>query len=315
MSLDVFILAAGLGTRLKPLTLKYPKPAVPFLNVPLGFYQLPYLKSLAIEKIVFNTHHIPEKIKSLYLNNPYLKNHLTYSDEIQKIYGSAGGLKFAEKHFKSNTVLMLNADEVFFTSETNFLKKAYNKHLTNNNLATLIVTKHPLAGTKFGAIWCENDIVKSIGKAAIGKNEVPHHYIGAIFLDSSIFSFIKENEESNIFYDLLINHLNDKKVQVYEINCSWYETGNGNDYLESTKAVLDNFNESLADFINIYDKSSLIKNVDGYSLVSDSVQINSNKLIGYNVISASSDARLLKSEKIENSVIFDNEILNLSYFS
>ena len=58
-----FILAAGFGTRLWPLTEDRTKPAIPFLNRPLIAYSVDYLTSFGITDIIVNLHHQPESIK------------------------------------------------------------------------------------------------------------------------------------------------------------------------------------------------------------------------------------------------------------
>jgi len=56
------ILAAGFGSRLKPLTLSLPKPMFPVLNRPLLEHTLNYLSSQGIQDVIVNVHHLPEKI-------------------------------------------------------------------------------------------------------------------------------------------------------------------------------------------------------------------------------------------------------------
>ena len=58
-----FVLAAGLGERLKPLTDKTPKPMLPVGNRPMIDYCLYFLKNEGIEEVVINLHHLGEKIK------------------------------------------------------------------------------------------------------------------------------------------------------------------------------------------------------------------------------------------------------------
>ncbi len=144
----------------------------------------------------------------------------------------------------------------------------------------------------------------------------PCHYIGVILLNKKILKLIPDNIETNIFYDVLIKELKNNSVGVYKLDCQWYETGNPTDYLAATQNVLSNLDKSTLDFINRYDSSTVVVNEGGLSLVSNSVLINEDKLRGYNVISKSTNPNNISfSEKIENSVLFENEILNLSYFS
>ena len=318
--MNLFFLAAGLGTRLRPLTYKYPKPCVPFLNVPMGLYQFRFLNGLNINTCVANSFHLPQKISDLYLQQNYF-NPVLISAENGSILGSAGGLKKASSLFKGDddTILMMNADEIFFTEDHEFLKKAYAQHTEKQNLATLVVMKHPEAGEKFGAIWCDKNSRVNTIMAAKNKPEgslEPYHYIGIIFLNKKILSLIPEEKETNIFYDVLINELSNNSVEVYKLNCSWYETGNAKDYLEATTKVLSNLDSHSHNFINGFDQSRLIKNSNGISLISNSVKIDESKLTGFNVISKTTESALLSSiDRVENSVLFGSEVLNLSYFS
>lgn len=318
--MNLFFLAAGLGTRLRPLTHKYPKPCVPFLNVPMGLYQFRFLNGLDIDTCVANSFHLPQKISDLYSQQNYF-NPVLISAESGSILGSAGGLKKASNFFKtdSDTILMMNADEIFFTENREFLRKAYAQHIEKQNLATLVVMKHPEAGQKFGAIWCDkNNRVNTI-MAAKNKPEgnlEPYHYIGIIFLNKNILKLIPDGKETNIFYDILINELSNHSVEVYKLDCTWYETGNAKDYLEATSKVLNNLDSHTHNFINGFDDSLLVKNSSGISLISNSVKIDESKLVGFNVISKTADSSLLSSiDSIENSVVFGSEVLNLSYFS
>jgi len=240
--LSLFVFAAGLGTRLRPATLHHPKPCIPMNQIPLGYYFWPYLESIHVDQHIANTFYLPDQIKSLYKKmNP----NFIFSDEADFIKGSAGGLKQAEKWLKdTNDILAVNADEIFFTKETNFLKNALLQHQNNKSLATLIVTEHPEAGKKFGAIWVDSlGIVKHIGKNkpdSISDKLKPFHFIGLQFLDNSVLNEISEGVESNIFYDVLIQHLNENKVQVYKIDCDWFEVGNKEDYLLTKKMIHSN---------------------------------------------------------------------------
>ena len=311
--MNVMLLAAGLGTRLAPLTNKYPKPSVPFLNVPLGFYQFQFLKHLPIDRLVVNTFHIAEKIHQLYKNQPYYKNEIYFSNESGKILGGAGGLKKASVFMKPDSpILLMNADEVYFTKQQDFLKAALKRHVENKNLSTVVVVEHPEAGKKFGALWAENLQVKDISKTAKHTNLIPWHCIGPIFLSWEALKLIPDYQETNIFYDTLLPQLSSGKVEIFPITADWYETGNPADYIEATKKVLSNLTPELLQFINQYDESDLIRNSQTESLVSKSKHIDSSKLFGVNVISKSAD--LLKMNKVKDSVLFDLEVVNADYF-
>lgn len=234
------LFAAGLGTRLRPATDLHPKPCIPLLGIPLGYYLFPYFEKLKIEALAVNTFHLPQQIHNLYKSVPYS---IQFSDEINFIKGSGGGLKQAEPLFQKshNSVLVCNSDEVLFTKNENFLVEAQVQHEEQKALATLIVIKHPEAGKKFGGIWTdEKGNVKHIGKDPVDTNLTPWHFVGAQFFSPEIFSHLKLNAESNIFYDVLIHMLNQKKVQIFRIEADWYETGNLADYTDAKFKISEN---------------------------------------------------------------------------
>lgn len=321
--INVMMLAAGMGTRLRPLTDKHPKPCVPFLNVPMGLYQFRYLENMNIASFTVNTFHLPDQIKNLYQNQPYYLEKINFSDEsLNKtdsvILGGAGGVKKAKSFFKEGSpILMMNADEIYFASDKNFLQEAIEFHNAENNLATVIVIKHPEAGKKFGAIWTQNQTVKDISKKASHADLEAWHSIGLILLNYDILKLIYDNKELNIFYDILLPELKNNNVKIFPILADWYETGNPNDFFSAThdvmkKYIVNQSNSDLLKFINQYDESKMIINNESVSLISQAKIDKLVKLKGCNVISSSFCGDL--PTKLENSILFNNESLNSKYF-
>lgn len=231
---DVFLFAAGLGTRLRPHTNLHPKPVLPLFSYPLGYYPLPYLQSLKINKFIVNTYHLPHQIHEVYQRTE-LKP--LFSDETGFIKGSAGGLKQAEILFSQLPILAINADEVLFTKNFNFLNEALDQHIKNKNLATLIVKDHHGIGTEFGGIWCADTTVKKIGKMASPPGLKGWHFIGFQFLSAEMLKTLPVGKEANIFYDYLINHLDSERVKIFPIQGDWYETGNLVDYKKAKTII------------------------------------------------------------------------------
>ena len=106
------ILAAGLGTRLHPLTATLPKPAVPFLNRPFVHYALQLLQRAQITQIVVNLHYLPEAIEHAIAQTAYdMGNkdqnplHITFSRE-QTILGTAGALGQVREFLEDNTFVV-----------------------------------------------------------------------------------------------------------------------------------------------------------------------------------------------------------------
>lgn len=108
MPKKALVLAAGLGTRLRPLTLVYPKPLMPVWNVPLLEHVLRLLESWGVEEIAVNTHWMPEPIEAwLKQRQGRAQTRISYEPEI---LGTGGALRPLKTFFGDEPFWMLNAD-------------------------------------------------------------------------------------------------------------------------------------------------------------------------------------------------------------
>jgi mannose-1-phosphate guanylyltransferase len=308
--MKAMILAAGFGSRFSPHSLKIPKPAFPFLNVPMGFHCFPYLQAAGVSSLVINTHHLSEKITSLYQSQSEFQ--VEFSPETDLILGSSGGLKKAQNHFRNEkTLLLLNADEVILSSHQQIVSNLLNQHQREKNLATLLVTEHPEVGTKFGGVWVdsENKIV-GFGKTKPAQAVKGYHYIGIQALQNDVFNFIPENKEQNIFYDTLNLALQQgARAAVHPIDCQWFETGNLHDYLKATKTTLQLLKENKSNVSSLKavlkmltPESDWLPNL-GQNVWGDThSKIINSKFNGFSVIGKKVT---LNKIEIENAVIHD----------
>lgn len=312
--MDVMMLAAGLGTRLRPHTEHLPKPAIPFLNIPLVYFPLHLIhKNFDIQKLVTNLHHLPEIVQTTIEQCPIPVNKKCFSHEEKTILGSGGGLGFAKKYFQnSEDLLLTNSDELILPEDAHFLRKALIEHKKTNALATLIVMDHHLVGSQFGGVWINNsNKVLGFGKSApnTNKDAIGMHFLGMQFLSKRVFDYIPENKESNILYDVLSAAIQSNElVQIYKINALWFETGNEKDYLNATRECLNVLSNPthqqhllLKEYINCYANSNFSKTDNCISLISKSTKLENINMTGNVVVGQNlkSDQRL----EIKNSVI------------
>ena len=103
------ILAAGLGTRLRPLTNTIPKPLLPIAGTPLIVWNLLLLKRHGFHQVVINLHYLGPMIEQALGDGSKFGMRIIYSHE-PIILGTGGGLKKAEPYFSGEPVLILNAD-------------------------------------------------------------------------------------------------------------------------------------------------------------------------------------------------------------
>ncbi len=103
------VMAAGAGTRLRPLTLAIPKPMVPVANRPVLEYTLENLRRHGITEIVLNLHSHPEMMRRHFGDGSRWGIHLTYSHE-PKLLGTAGGVKKVGTFLKAGPFLVMSGD-------------------------------------------------------------------------------------------------------------------------------------------------------------------------------------------------------------
>lgn len=238
--MTLMLLCAGEGTRLRPHTQTLPKPAIPFMTVPMAAYGLEWAREVSPNALVVNTYHLPEKIHRLFHSLQGVKN-VAFSDEQPTLLGSGGGIKKAKSLITSENFLVMNGDEIFLPAREGQLRQALEKHRNSGALATMIVMKYPGVGTAFGGVWTRQDgSVLGFGKTELPGSVHGWHYIGAIFLSRRIFNYILKPGESNLLYDALVAGIAvGEKVLTSPVEGWWHETGNEKDYLEATAGAMD----------------------------------------------------------------------------
>jgi MurNAc alpha-1-phosphate uridylyltransferase len=135
--MKAMILAAGLGTRLKPFTDNHPKALAVVNNKTLLQRNIEYLQSFGITEVVVNVHHFADQIISAAEKNKGWGSRVFISDETNEVLETGGGLKKAADFFKNEKepFVLMNADILTDLD----LEKMKADHDTNKPLATLAV--------------------------------------------------------------------------------------------------------------------------------------------------------------------------------
>lgn len=242
--MNLMLLAAGEGTRLRPYTLIRPKPAMPFLNIPLATYPLAFLDGVRIDRLVVNTFHLPTLVVDLFIHMKHGARKLHFSHEIEQLLDTGGGIGQTREYFVGQgDFIMMNADEVILPFQEKVAARALEFHQKNKAICTILTMDHPDVGTRFGGVWLDED--ERVRGFAKGKNpptpecKRAEHYIGMLILSDRIFEYIPHNVPSNILYDavtkaIATGHL----VQRYKVDCHWFETGSPQDFLSATESCL-----------------------------------------------------------------------------
>jgi NDP-sugar pyrophosphorylase family protein len=130
---QAFVLGAGLGLRLRPMTEHMPKPLVPIFNKQLITFSLDHLRSLGVDSFVINTHRLPEEFHAVFGSGEYegLPVKLAHEPDLLE---TGGGIKNAEP--------LLRADEPFITYSGDILtdielQPLIDEHFAKGNDVTL----------------------------------------------------------------------------------------------------------------------------------------------------------------------------------
>ncbi len=140
--MKAMLLAAGLGTRLRPLTETLPKPLLPVAGRPILEWNLLLLKRHGITEVIINLHHLGEQIVRALGDGAHLGLRLAYSHE-PTLQGTGGGIKQAAPFLKDGPFLVLNGDTLSDCDLTALIAA----HRASRALATLAVRDDPEAAT------------------------------------------------------------------------------------------------------------------------------------------------------------------------
>ena len=149
--MHAMILAAGLGTRLRPITDNLPKPLVPVVGIPNIIRTVRHLQAAGFDRIVVNTHWRPEVLKQRLGDGAAFNVEIRYSDE-PVLLGTGGGIKKALPLLGKDPFVVINGDALFAPH----LKRLLHFHETRGAAATLVLRRSPDAKT-YGAIGIDSD--------------------------------------------------------------------------------------------------------------------------------------------------------------
>ncbi len=115
MPKTAMVLAAGLGTRMQPLTDVTPKPLIPVAGKPLMDYALDRFSAAGVKRAVVNVHHLAEQVEAHVQG--YDRLEVVISDERGERLETGGGLKKARNHFGDGAIFCTNTDAILIDGD------------------------------------------------------------------------------------------------------------------------------------------------------------------------------------------------------
>src|SRR5438067_936207 len=157
--MKAMILAAGFGTRLRPVTYTSPKPIVPLAGRPLIGWAVEALLNAGINDFIVNVHHLPEAIER-YLHDHYAgRAQFEFSFE-PEILGTGGGVRKVRRLLENDPEFFLvNGDTVQF-SPYDALRAAR----TSRDALAALMRRHPPEGGRFTPVYGEDATIPGFGE-------------------------------------------------------------------------------------------------------------------------------------------------------
>ncbi|MCC6157504.1 MAG: NDP-sugar synthase [Deltaproteobacteria bacterium] len=242
------VLAAGLGTRLRPITEQIPKPLAPVIAKPLIEQAFANLAEAGISEVIVNTHHLRETMRRWLRDGPIFGHRVTVSEEKETLLGTGGGIKKAKWFLaKSDPFVVLNGD----TLSRPDLRAALESHRVSGALATLVLREDPRAA-RYGMVSAdESGRVVDIAGRAGAPGPRGGVFIGAHVVSPEIFDHMPSSDAFCIVNDVYVPLLRagDERIRAIFTTRPFFDLGTVEDFAE---AQFDLMREGLKDFPHLY---------------------------------------------------------------
>jgi mannose-1-phosphate guanylyltransferase len=289
--MKAIILAAGLGTRLRPLTRNKPKALIPVANRPIISRNIDYLRFSGVQRIMVNAHHHYQQLLD------YLDEKKSFDIEIDvhvepEILGTGGGIRNCMDLRHSGHFIVMNGDVL-----TNIdLAKARDHHRKAGHIATLVLHyREP-----YNSVLIDNRY--QIIEIGLRNNPAGLAFTGIHILEPEVLQKIPEQGYSDIIdcYKAMIDSGESIGAYVSE-NHYWHDIGTPEGYISANKEILVRNNTPFAispgsvldpsarleDWAVIGEASCLEKGVRiGRSILWDNVTVRADKRVQDSILTS-----------------------------
>lgn len=233
--MKVMIMAAGKGTRLRPLTNLVPKPMAPIVNRPALFHILRLLHRHGFADVVINLHHLPDAIRDYFGDGASLGMNIRYSFE-EELLGTAGGVKNNEEFLGGDTFLVMSGDALTDID----LSGLVTRHRKTRSIATLALKQVP-DPSLYGVVVVNDDdrVVGFQEKPSLEEAKSRLCNCGIYVFEPEILELIPEAQfddfGSRLFPDLLRQKIPFHGASIEDY---WSDVGNLHEYVKGNRDAL-----------------------------------------------------------------------------
>ncbi len=219
---QAFVLGAGLGTRLRPLTDDIPKPLLPIYQKPLITFCLDHLIDAGVAQFIINTHHLPQQFDELFHTGNYRGRPVRLVHE-PRLLETGGGTKNVERFLAPDPFIVYSGDLLTDVD----LSRLIEEHFRADNDVTLALRKTGLAA----GVTLDNGRITAIGANDSGPGE-KFDYANISVWTSKIFSRITAGSKVS-FIPVLVDWISaGGRIGgvVLDSGC-WFNIGSRREYL------------------------------------------------------------------------------------
>ena len=200
-----FILCAGFGKRLNPLTLDTPKPLIKLNNIAVLETCINLIENLGIQKITLNTFYLKDQIHD-FINSKKFKSKISIIEDGESILDTGGGINNMMKHTSEDNVLIFNPDTICKKNYFNEIIEMENMYFSKKLKNILLLVKKELSFDK--NLNGDFDLKENL---IIKDNERKFIYTGCQIINKKLLSDYKDKNFpiTNVWNDLI------KKKELY----------------------------------------------------------------------------------------------------
>jgi NDP-sugar pyrophosphorylase family protein len=221
-----FILGAGLGTRLRPLTNHRPKPLIPVANQPLVTHAFEHLIALGVERFVLNTHWCADRYAEQFPDRQWRGRPITFVHESPGILETAGGIWNARAHLDGGPFVVYNGDILCDM----LLAPALERHCASGDEVTLVLRSH--GGNRNVALDEARGCVIDLRRALRPEIEPGHLFTGIYFVEPQFIARIPPAQKLSVvpvFHEMI--RAGAKLGGIVLDDGNWWDLGTRAEYL------------------------------------------------------------------------------------
>lgn len=227
------VLAAGFGTRFRPVTNRLPKPILPLCNRPIISYAIDALIGAGVDEIAINLHHLPDLLEST-VRAEYEDRCSLYFSKEEAILGTGGAIRRLRKWIgTAEEFILVNGDTV----QQPPFQEMLATHRRRRPAATLLL-RHPPPGDRFTPVIMNDGSVVGFGEKAIDGDRLM--FAGAHVLSPEIFDELPDRDVSGITEDVYFRlaEAGGERLSAVVDDGMWFDVGSPRRYMVAHRGLL-----------------------------------------------------------------------------